>query len=346
MLNGVQVVRGGAALLVALFHVASVSSELRAGDLLKPFLAFGFAGVDLFFVVSGFIMVHANSRHAGDAERRGNFILRRFWRVMPAYWIAWALAAAIFTFIYSFPPPCYRENIALEMLGSFVLAPIGEPHCYIPQAWTLNHELAFYLLFSVFFFLPRGRLWAFAAWAMAALFLAILAEPASTVSRVASIQLMFLLGCASALVPTTAARRLWPLLLTVGFIVFAGAAWLVSAGSINPGRFDQRLAFALAAFFLILGVIGAEDQVRWPRIAVLMGDASYAIYLIHLAAMLPLREMLRPATYTLAGQYVWIASLIVVSIAGGLMFHFFIERPILALRPARRRHFVHAIGSP
>jgi peptidoglycan/LPS O-acetylase OafA/YrhL len=85
-LNNLQALRGVACLLVFFFHVAI--GEAGAGHGLNPLVPFqyaGFAGVDLFFVLSGFVITRVNVRGLGDPARVAGYVTRRLWRIYPVY---------------------------------------------------------------------------------------------------------------------------------------------------------------------------------------------------------------------------------------------------------------------
>ncbi|MBY0513870.1 MAG: acyltransferase family protein, partial [Gemmataceae bacterium] len=97
----VQALRGVACLLVVLVHLWKL--EARFGYETPGFAAikwFGFAGVDLFFVISGFIITTTNRKHLGRPAAVPGYLGRRLWRVYPVYWAATAVAAATAAAVY------------------------------------------------------------------------------------------------------------------------------------------------------------------------------------------------------------------------------------------------------
>lgn len=338
MLSWIQGLRAAAVIAVVLFHAASIASDLPNFDNpLRPILNFGFAGVDLFFVISGFIMVHINRDRLGDSSFRVSFVYRRISRIFPSYFIAFVIAFIIYTYYYSLRLPCYGEDYLIQILNSLFLLPFGQAHCLIPQAWTLNHEFGFYLAFAGVFFLPsRFVRWCLVGWGITACLLTFVPSGVPPLlQKVSSIQLQFLLGCFVAFIPRPTLSRMAPAALAIGILGFAFSAWLVSSHAISPGRFDQRfLTFGVASAFLVAGAVGIERLVKLPAAIVLLGDASYAIYLVHLAAVLPLREGMHVEALSNGGKLLWVGALVLVGLLAGLAFHLLLERPLQQLRTA------------
>lgn len=152
MLYNIQFLRFIAAMLVVLYHSAG---SLPAND--SVFQAFftwgesiGFAGVDIFFVISGFIMAHTSSRQAGFRDSF-DFARRRLARIFSGYWPFFILAVVIFGYFRA-------EHFAdSNLLKSFFLWPQSLNHVLLEVTWTLSFELYFYLLFSALIIFTNTR---------------------------------------------------------------------------------------------------------------------------------------------------------------------------------------------
>ena len=88
-LRTIQVARGIAANLVVFSHLFLVETKYTAAGVLPAFTLYGIAGVDLFFVLSGFIMVAVAGRDIGPIE----FLWRRATRIYPTYWLSFSSGA-------------------------------------------------------------------------------------------------------------------------------------------------------------------------------------------------------------------------------------------------------------
>lgn len=154
MLYNIQFLRFIAAMLVVLYHSAS---RIPANDSIFQTVfstgeSLGFAGVDIFFVISGFIMAFTSSNHSGPGDSI-DFARRRLARIFSGYWPFFVLAVVIFGYFRA-------EHFAdSDLLKSFFLWPQSLNHILLEITWTLTYELYFYLLFSllILFTNPRNR---------------------------------------------------------------------------------------------------------------------------------------------------------------------------------------------
>jgi exopolysaccharide production protein ExoZ len=145
-LSGVQSARGVAALLVVLYHATrGLSLPQYLGYI--PFgncFGFGHAGVDFFFVLSGFIIMHAHAADIGKPERINRYLWRRVARIYPIYWIVTLIQAS-----WAF----FSEDSAIRLapshiLNSLLLLPESiEP--LVGVGWTLRSEMLFYIVFAL-----------------------------------------------------------------------------------------------------------------------------------------------------------------------------------------------------
>ena len=273
-LSGIQYLRAAAAIAVVLFHAAEKTGF---------HFAIGAAGVDVFFVISGFIMWVVTARREPTPLQ---FLRARIRRIVPVYWLATAVMVAG-ALGGLFP------NLVLSLqhvFASLFFVPArspsdGEIWPVLVQGWTLNYEMFFYLVFAAALFLPR--VWRLPA--IAALFgLLVLAGPllvtgnAVILSYTRPIILEFVAGMVIA--------ELWlkgrvPAPAT-GFALIAlslsGFGYIQVAGL----PFDALVCGPLAAA-LVTGVLALEAgrRIRFVPAAVLLGDASYSIYLWHTFAI-------------------------------------------------------------
>jgi exopolysaccharide production protein ExoZ len=127
-LKSIQILRAAAALGVLLDHAG------RWLDV-APIVDIGAAGVDLFFVISGFIMVYTSERLFGQTGAPQRFLARRIIRIVPLYWTLTAFAALV---LFGFGP---------NTLGSYLFIPTHRGPI-LTVGWTLNYEMMFYSLFA------------------------------------------------------------------------------------------------------------------------------------------------------------------------------------------------------
>ncbi|GAA3596242.1 acyltransferase [Kineosporia mesophila] len=288
MLRNVQALRGIAALAVVIAHISDSSGIERkwlAGDwywtgfMHDP----GQAGVDLFFVISGLIMVVTTKRLvAGDATAR-RFLLRRAIRIYPAYWIATLPILALFLVKPDMvnssmeDPPRILESLLLLPQPGLPLLMVG---------WTLTFELYFYLIFALVLFLPlAARLPALTVWGAATVGLAYLFEGSSNpwlATTAAPIVLEFLFG---AVVGWLIVRGTFvlPWLFTLGGV--SGAVAVLALGDF-PGPWYRPLV-GLPIAVAVYGIVGLErrSDLVAPQWLQTVGDASYSMYLWHVLVL-------------------------------------------------------------
>src|ERR1700733_9666444 len=169
-LDGIQSCRAVAALLVVVYHNAIIYFPLYTGlfDLKTQFRSggpsffdFGHAGVDFFFVLSGFIILWVHQADIGRPDRFSRYFWRRTIRIYPTYWVVLALLLPIY-FIRPDMGGGYERDPS-EILQSFLLFP--QAHLpIVPASWTLSHELLFYAIFAVLLFNRRAGLLLLGAW--------------------------------------------------------------------------------------------------------------------------------------------------------------------------------------
>jgi exopolysaccharide production protein ExoZ len=322
----IQYLRAVAASLIAFQHAMGVPAFVHYTA------HFGTVGVDLFFVISGFIMWTTT-----ETSRRSpvQFWLARLVRIVPLYWVFTTLyvAAALIT-----PESFYVVHLeAAHILKSYLFVPATHPNLGLiapvyTLGWTLNYEMFFYLLFGFCLFIPLPRL-RFALLATAFLLLVaggLLAQPQGAVARTYTdpIMLEFLAGVLLAI--------LAPMLVRCGTLVglsllAAAIAWVavVYGYGFAPERIVSHGIPAVAA---VAGALMIEPVVRSrPSCLLLMlGDASYSIYLAHpFAQRVFLIAVNRTIGLASVSPTLYIFSAFVVGVAGGVVCHFLIERPLL-----------------
>lgn len=288
MIAAVQHLRGVAALLVVIHHAAENVPKYYQGQswidrFLQP-LTLGNAAVDLFFVISGFIMMISTAGEEKSVAAARTFAKRRLIRIVPLYWFYTTIVVATVLLAPSLLP-AHRFEWS-HTLCSYLFIPCensaGHVRPPLHMGWTLNYEMYFYLLMALF--LPLGRR------VTVLLIVAIfsissachrLVSPANDVLRFYTdpILIDFLLGMGLGCFHGW--KRLGPasarLCFGVGLAAFALFAY---AGFFGLPRF---LTAGLSATLLIAGCINLPSPRSGPvsRILAGIGDSSYSLYLVH-----------------------------------------------------------------
>src|SRR5262245_49803107 len=141
----IQILRAVAALAVVVMHIGI---DLRYwGKATITWTDVGNAGVDLFFVISGFIMVFIAWEQFGRRDAPVDFFVRRLIRIVPLYW----LVTTGYVLASSHP--------ASRIVTSYLFVPDfsanAAPLPVVLQGWTLNFEMFFYLMLAMTLLLPR-----------------------------------------------------------------------------------------------------------------------------------------------------------------------------------------------
>ncbi|WP_207481627.1 acyltransferase family protein [Arenibaculum pallidiluteum] len=339
-LPSLEVLRGLAAALVVVYHagrmMAGQGGAVPLGGVFEP----GHSGVDLFFVLSGFVIVYAHWQDRGRPYALGRYAWRRLSRIYPPYWAAMAVMLALFV---ASPSASGRETQPLVVLGSLLLYPVPGG-LVLDVAWTLVHEVTFYGLFA---FLLLGR-WIGAvvlgAWLCA--ILAGLAKGAGLPGLEAlsdPYQIQFFLGMATALLVLKGLPRSGAgALRALGAAGFAAAYLAEWWGLADPRAAGFRLAYGAAAALLILGCAAADRlQARGAAEPLrILGAASYSIYLVHVPVLLVVLEAAeRTGLLAAAPPGLLLAGGSAAAILGGIAFSAVVEQPLLRLcrRLARGR---------
>jgi peptidoglycan/LPS O-acetylase OafA/YrhL len=281
MLLNVQALRGLAALLVLLFHLQELAE--RAGAPRDVFV-FGNSGVDIFFVISGLIMVFTTARPGSTA---GGFLRNRIARVAPLYWLVTLVVFAI-----AFAAPSLMKATTADpaqLLASLLFVPIrdvaGAVRPTVLVGWTLNYEMAFYLLFAAGMLFPGRR--AGLALVLGVLALAgtlgLILQPTGVLSGFYTQPIILefgagvILGVALPALPTD--RRLAApaaLLMAAALAVMWSGPWLWPQA-------DRVLMYGVPAAIVVACALIMERAglVLDQRMVQAVGAASYSIYLTH-----------------------------------------------------------------
>ncbi len=299
-LCSIQVLRAVAALAVVYCHAFATGR--------------GSAGVDLFFVISGFIIARVSQDRPAAA-----FAKARFWRIYPIY--LWAAAAPLLWEI------AFGSGLTPRVGATLTLWPIWGGHYQqplLPVAWSLYFEVLFYAAMTVWLFSRRAALVAAAAVLVAAL-----DRPGpATAFLLSPIILEFAAGFALAQLRSF---RLPGLALVIGLVLLFGSTRSFdNATMLDPAVASLRaLDFGLPAVMIVYGALGLEwlFAARWANPLVGIGDASYSIYLMHL---FPINALTGSSAEMPMVRFI-------AAIAIGLAVHRLLERPLGDWVARRRR---------
>jgi exopolysaccharide production protein ExoZ len=337
-IESIQHLRALAALGVVVFHALALLGDRLHIEV--PHKELGAAGVDLFFIISGFIMwVTAIDRD----ETPGRFVWKRILRIVPLYWLITTFVLAVVVFAPALMNSASRDPAHFIASYFFVAWPHpsvdGRLWPPVIPGWTLNYEMFFYAVVAIALFLRRQRRIQFIAVVLSGLpLLGVLMEPDGIAAFYTDkILLEFFYGIIIG-AHFTAGRRLGPM-ISLGLIV-AGFALLFSVGLV--GNDDTRAAvWAVPLAIVVQGALHAPALATGAlrEASKLLGDASYSLYLTQFVVLPPsamvMAKLVAPLPLAAAAP-VFVFGLVALAILGGVACHFLVERPILRFAQARR----------
>lgn len=340
-LGAIQMLRAVAALMVVVHHAeaeALIVAARQGGDFRPSGLLPWQAGVDVFFVISGFIIVHAARPLYGMPGGWRRFLAHRIARLVPLYWLASALYLAIALTV----PVLLSDGAGgfVEpgfVVASFLLWPVLDPdgraQPLYSLGWTLQFEMAFYLLFAAALAVGSSRRGVFALVAgslglLAALHVVVSDLPMPLAFWSAPVGLEFALGAAIGLARAEGLR-----LSALPRLSLALAGLSLLAVAPEPDALTRPLVFGLPAMLLVAAAgLGAPDGHGEgglaQRFLIGLGDASYALYLVHPFVLRGARGVI---TGTALPVPAWasVAVMIALAVLAALLVHRFVERPLV-----------------
>jgi exopolysaccharide production protein ExoZ len=335
--NGIQALRFVAALLVVITHSTYYTHE-RLNPEVTVWDA-GTAGVDIFFVISGFVIVIASRRLIGRPGGARQFSARRLIRIVPVYWVATTINLAV---LLVAPGEVLHSSLDWwNIISSYAFLPSvnaeGKIEPLLGVGWTLTFEMFFYAVFALALLLRRniyrfvgavmvlcalGSLWVQPDWPAISFYLS---------PRV----LEFYFGMLLAL--WSAHRRL-PRGVAIGCLI-AGFVVLLAGSEFLP-PLPLLIRKGIPAVLIVAAVISLEPWAghRVPRSLIFLGGASYSIYLFH-----PMVAPIVPAVLNRIGadgtavSVLSVLGAIVLSTAAACGLHMLVERPVTTYLNARLR---------
>jgi exopolysaccharide production protein ExoZ len=330
-------------MLVVLFHLGGAIADEKYFGIAAfavPF-SFGNAGVEFFFVLSGFIIFSAHRNDIFKPHRFASYIKKRFLRIYPTYWIIFL--SVLFLAIASSALRNTVPHDSFLLLKSLLLIPqdknvvggTGSPVLIV--AWTLQYEMFFYLCFA-FLILSRW-LSIFAGIALSVIY--IYNTGVSSHSFLLSFLLndyifLFIMGMAVSAACTSLKLINNPVFyIVVGTMMFSIVALdtIIDINSLSEWR---TLLYGLSSCFIIFGFVQAENKGRailgygWMQ---MLGDSSYALYLIHyplISILCKFFLLIKLDNFGIVGAMFVYCFIFCLCLISSVIFYLWIEKPIAA----------------
>ncbi|MEJ8856085.1 acyltransferase [Variovorax robiniae] len=346
--------RAVAAILLVCFHLSDNLARPKyfgsdAAPLEQFFALGGHARVAFFFVLSGFIITLMHRKDIGTPGRLLPYLRKRVTRIYPTYLLVFSCA-----YLASLSLPSLRDSAPTDLgvlLKSLLLLPqdpavvggTGAPVLYV--VWSLQYEMVFYAAMAlaiVHRMLLAGALLLFVLNMAWHLFTGSTSFPGSFFAN--DLLLLFGIGAATAWVVQRDDWRLrrpgWVAAAAGGSFFGIGALAEILDGAVPLPLL--HMGYGLFAAILIVALVQAEQQ-RQPgrrfgnRFTALVGDASYALFLLHLPLLALLtRVAVGAGLHGVGGMLVTFVLILAACVAVAIAFHQWIERPLLkGLAPCR-----------
>ena len=345
--NLITLLRGVAIIIIVLVHIDLAVSSFYSYKYLFGLYNTDFGAVDLFFVLSGFMLMLSYRRYIGNPNMITTYLKRRFYRIIPAYWIVCSIVILIYV-LWNPPLAQGLEYNPSFFIGNFLL--LNGPRVISPS-WFLNCEVFFCLLFLLIFLVKKEKtvLQILALYAVGILvftfypfssFSPIRASsmPASIGASVLSLFVLeFIFGIYTAVLVIRKPKVLKakPLFFS-GILLWIGVCVAViyfnkTMTSVSYLRF---LYWGIPSSAIIAGAYLIEQKtvIRIPRVFKLIGQSSYSIYLLHMiilqSVFIKTQRVMR-VYGTPISHFIGITLIAMITIGISMLFHVFVERRIL-----------------
>ena len=329
-LSNIQILRGIAAVMVLVYHIGNELSDRGFPVAVPDAVGAGSAGVDIFFVVSGFIMVHSTAAAFAKPGAPLLFLLRRIVRLLPLYWIVTTYGLAMLALQAGIQGDTLRWAAASYAFLFYPRADGGDFPLYA-QGWTLNFEMVFYIGFAAALTLRRPMALralsvGFLALSMLGWFV-VLPWPATRLTDSNIVE--FVLGIALADVYSRGVRLSAP--AATGLGVVGALVFCLTIGSVDAWLPARGFVWGPPALAIVAAAALSTPQGTGAlrRALEALGDASYSLYLVHYAFFMGLAATLpRFVPITKIPVPVYCALCFVGAIALAFAMHHFVERPM------------------
>lgn len=329
-LNLIQVSRALVPILVILFHANEWMVTYFNKNILGFTVDFKSGGVYYFFALSGFMVYYLYSKKFGSPSVIKEFLYSRFIRVYPIYWILTIATLLVYFLIPSFGNGTERE--ISRIITSLLLLPI-EIVPILSVAWSLVHTVFFYLMFTLFFLKNKMISNAiFFIWvAISIIFsLGLLTSSSYFINFLFNFNnLIFFFGMVSAYVILKININYYVSLL---FVVLGISGFPLSWFNTQYEwiSINLQITTSLSSVLLIIGLasIDLQNEIKIPRFAKYLGDASFSIYLTHFLSLSLISKVISSISLISVHYMITINLLIIFSLIIGCIVYSFLEKPV------------------
>jgi peptidoglycan/LPS O-acetylase OafA/YrhL len=335
--KSLQYGRAIAALLVVLHHLSGIfaSEKYFKYQFFEQFFYYaGELGVVFFFSLSGFILARAHGAELFQARFFSSFLKKRLLRIYPSYWVV--LLLTIISVYLLYPSKIYEAGFG-QIFKYFLLYPFFnyDPERFIAVAWSLEYEVFFYLIFAAVFLLKNTKqlvvyLLSAILLMMSAVFFDLLRVQAITYTAI-----FFLGSCASLLhhrnKKLLEKRKLLGLFLFCILAIIWVSVWYEELHQVNP--LITKLLYGVLCAIIVYSMVMIEDAkilLFDNQLLIVLGNCSYATYLIHFQLAVVLSKLFAHLVSSLGVAYVVVSFFMIAFIVHiiGYLYYKYIEKKI------------------
>lgn len=315
MISNIQILRAIAAILVVAFHtVLAAKSYNLSTEFFYKVDIWGAAGVDIFFIISGFIMVYIQ---INKGKKPLDFLKDRVERIVPLYWfLTISIAALIIIFPQGFRALSLDINSLINSLFFInYLNGDGSPLLYV--GWTLEYEMLFYIIFGLSIFLKNIKY---------SIFISIVTLAIMVFYGLNSIVIEFIYGMIFGLIFNKFKIYINSFLCLI-FVLFGFFLLTIDW----KGDFSRSLTWGVPSLLIFLGFLYLNPIKN--SLLDILGNASYSIYLVQVFSI-PICYKIFSKIGSLNFIYtneLYVISCIALSAIAGVLLHFIIEKPLTKL---------------
>jgi exopolysaccharide production protein ExoZ len=300
-------------------------------------------GVDLFFVISGFVVAYASKSLFAAPGGRWEFMRRRLIRIVPLYWTALTLRLLALAVGFSLGTKIFPDAMAIAT--SYLFIPYDSrgfgpdyPFPVLDLGWTLNYEMFFYFLFACFIGLRRDvAVLAVVACLSTGIVLATLFPPTNLEIRFWLHPIALEFACGTLIALLFLRGLVLPRIVRLGLIVVAVCIWLVPVSwfgnDFGPGFYSwvRFMIWGVGAVLIVVAAALGPTSFKsvWSRTIADLGDSSYALYLMHPFVFLVVKAILSKVVVPEMLYWPLVIAISGLAIVSAALFHKLAEVPVI-----------------
>jgi exopolysaccharide production protein ExoZ len=333
-----QAGRGIAAFLVVLCHCENILVNPKYWHhSWGKYLLFTHSGVEFFFVLSGIVILHAHWSDVGRSQALRSYAWKRFKRIYPIYWV---VLAAVLVQFFVFPAsgePYVRSSSVI--IQSILLLHINRVESVLGVAWTLYHEVMFYLVFGVIILDRRIGFSLLAIWLAVSIY-PLIHGPVNPLLQqyISPLHLLFGFGMVVIFIMHERKVPYATAMTIIGILGFAATALRenLTSATTDPlalqvdGPFSVLYGLSAAMAMIGLMSLEREGKLRSSGILKSLGDASYSIYLVHLPVLSLAGKILYPIwKHFQVPLIIPFLLMALLALTMGMLTHILVEKPLM-----------------